>query len=135
MFKLQIVCTMQNIYINIFKSGHLINWFVPTNFFKLLLHWKHNIIRYPGLSITKRNRVNQQKKDCSLSIVLIVTVNHTIFYIYFYMYILLIVAVEHFIYHIYMLCMKYMYLRFGHCNGESIIEKVHVFKIVKMKNA
>ena len=48
---------------------------------------------------------------------------------------LLIVAVEHFIYHIYMLCMKYMYLRFGHCHGESIIEKVYAFKIVKMKNA
>ena len=34
-----------------------------------------------------------------------------------------------------MLCMKYMYLRFGHCHGESIIEKVYAFKIVKMKNA
>ena len=29
--------------------------------------------------------------------------------------------------------MKYMYLRFGHCHGESIIEKVYAFKIVKMK--
>ena len=32
-----------------------------------------------------------------------------------------------------MLCMKYMYLRFGHCHGESIIEKVYAFEIVKMK--